>query len=159
MSERSTSELRPAPYPSWKKIVSMRILYRIWYPTVSECIKGNLFNDTLNLFYLLSYGVRQREETCCSHMGYSFRLAAMVLLYESCHRQDNTYVLCYTSCEALAGRRNSSMVSTMKDWSDDPSCHERMLLPGSYISLLNVLISKGYITYETLYWTLHNRTF
>ena len=33
-----------------------------------------------------------REETCrCRHMGYSFRLAARVLLYASSHRQDNTY--------------------------------------------------------------------
>ena len=31
-------------------------------------------------------------------MGYSFRLAARVLLYASSHRQDNTYHgLCYTS--------------------------------------------------------------
>ena len=37
-------------------------------------------------------------------MGYSFRLAARVLLYASSHRQDNTYHgLCYTSRGALAG--------------------------------------------------------
>ena len=39
-----------------------------------------------------------REETRCRHIGYSFRLAARVLLYASSHRQDNTYHgLCYTS--------------------------------------------------------------
>ena len=39
--------------------------------------------------------------------GYSFRLAAGVLLYASSHRQDNTYDgLCYTSRGALAGTRN-----------------------------------------------------
>ena len=44
------------------------------------------------------------------HMGYSFRLAARVLLYASSHRQDSTYHgLCYTSLGALAGTRNSSM--------------------------------------------------
>ena len=44
------------------------------------------------------------------HIGYSFRLAARVLLYASSHRQDNTYhSLCYTSRGALAGTRNSSM--------------------------------------------------
>ena len=32
-----------------------------------------------------------RKETCCCHMGYSFRLAARVLLYALSHRQDNTY--------------------------------------------------------------------
>ena len=39
-------------------------------------------------------------------MGYSFRLAARVLLYAPSHRQDNTYhSICYTSPEALAGTR------------------------------------------------------
>ena len=52
-----------------------------------------------------------REELCCCHyMGYSFRLAARVLLYAPFHKQDNTYhSLCYTSRGALAGTRNSSM--------------------------------------------------
>ena len=50
----------------------------------------------------------EREETRCRHMGYSFRLAARVLLYASSHRQDNTYHgLCYNSHGALAGTRNS----------------------------------------------------
>ena len=62
--------------------------------------EGNiLFNDTLITFYLRLYGVRiwlratriAREETHCHHMGYSFRLAAMVILYASSHRQDSTY--------------------------------------------------------------------
>ena len=62
--------------------------------------EGNvLFNDALNTFYLRLYGVThmvkhhsdsEREETCCRHMGYSFWLAARVLLYASSHRQDNT---------------------------------------------------------------------
>ena len=44
-----------------------------------------------------------REETCCCHMGYSFQLAARVLLYPSLKRQDNTYhSLCYASRGALA---------------------------------------------------------
>ena len=51
-----------------------------------------------------------RKETRCHHMGYSFRLAARVLLYAPSHRQDSTYHgLCYTSHGALAGMRNSSM--------------------------------------------------
>ena len=32
-----------------------------------------------------------REETCCCHMGYSFRLSARVLLNAPSHRQDSTY--------------------------------------------------------------------
>ena len=57
-----------------------------------------LFNDVLNIFYML-YGIgymiknhldserkrereREREETrCCHYMGYTFRLAANYLLY------------------------------------------------------------------------------
>ena len=78
-----------------------------------------LFNDTLNTLYLRLDGVghmvkdhsdSEREETRYSHIGYSFRLAARVLLYASSHRQDNTYHgLCYTSRGPLAGTRNSSM--------------------------------------------------
>ena len=60
--------------------------------------------------YMASDTQIAREETCCRHMDYSFRLAARVLLYASSHRQDNTYHgLCYTSRGALAGTRNSSM--------------------------------------------------
>ena len=48
-----------------------------------------------------------REETRCRHMGYSFRLAARVILYAPSHRQDSTYhALCYTSRGALAGTGN-----------------------------------------------------
>ena len=62
-----------------------------------------------------------REETCCCHMGYSFRLAARVLLYAPSHRQDSTYhSLCYTSHGALAGTRNSSMDPP---WRIDPTTH------------------------------------
>ena len=80
--------------------------------------EGNvLFNDALNTFYLRLYGVilmvkdhSYCKETRCRHMGYSFRLAARVILYASPHIQDNTYHgLCYTSRGALAGTRNSSM--------------------------------------------------
>ena len=51
-----------------------------------------------------------RKETCCRHIGYSFRLAARVILYAPSHIQDNTYHdLCYTSRGSLAGTRNTSM--------------------------------------------------
>ena len=80
-----------------------------------------LFNDALNTFHLRLYGVghmvkdhsdSERGETCCRHIGYSFQLAARVLLYASSHGQDNTYhSLCYTSRGALAGMRNSNKMS------------------------------------------------
>ena len=48
-------------------------------------------------------------------MGYSFRLAARVLLYAPSYRQDSTYHdLCYTSRGALAGTRNSSMGPSLR---------------------------------------------
>ena len=56
--------------------------------------------------------VKDHKDSERGNMGYSFRLAARVLLYASSHRQDNTYHgLCYTSHGALAGTRNSSMGS------------------------------------------------
>ena len=76
--------------------------------------EGNiLFNNALNTFYLWLYGVRhlvKDHSESESHMGFSFRLAARVLLYAPSDRQDNTYHgLCYTSRGPLAGTTNSSM--------------------------------------------------
>ena len=56
--------------------------------------KEMFYLTTHSTFYLQLYGVRHmvaREETRCRHMGYSFRLAARVLLYAPSHRQDSTY--------------------------------------------------------------------
>ena len=105
-----------------------------------------LFNDTLNTFYLRLYGIRhmvkdhsdllRERKPAAATWVYSFRLAARVLLYASSHRQDNTYHgLCYTSRGALAGTRNSPMGPPWRIISNDPSHHERTLLPRSYISL------------------------
>ena len=68
-----------------------------------------LFNDTLNTFYLRLYGVGHMvKDHSDSYMGYSFRLAARVLLYAPSRRQDSTYhSLFNTSRSALAGTRNS----------------------------------------------------
>ena len=91
------------------------------YSNVFLVIKkeGNvLFNDILNTFYLRLYDVGHMVKNHSDsetgnpllHIGYSFRLAARVLLYAPSHRQDSTYhSLCYTSRGALAGTRNSSM--------------------------------------------------
>ena len=76
-----------------------------------------------------------REETRCRHMGYSFWIAARVLLYAPSHRQNSTcHGLYCTSRGTLAGTRNSS-IGGMKDRSVDLSHYERTLLPRSYISL------------------------
>ena len=77
-----------------------------------------------------------RKETRCRHIGYSFRLAARVLLYAPSHRQDNTYHTFFTPVvEHWLEREIALWVHPMKDRSDDPSHDERTLLPRSYISL------------------------
>ena len=77
-----------------------------------------------------------RKETRCRHIGYSFRLAARVLLYPPSHRQDNTYHgLCYTSRGALAGTRNSSMGPPHEGSIRRPIAPWANALPLSYVPL------------------------
>ena len=98
--------------------VSFLTACRQSYRRAKKKERSVLFNDAFKTFYFSvilyrTYGVTiqiVREETRCRHMGYSFQLAARVLLYAPSHRQDSTYhSLCYTSRGALAGTRNSSM--------------------------------------------------
>ena len=73
---------------------------------LTHFIYGYMASDWLRTILIV------RKETCCLHIGYSFRLTARVLLYAPSHRQDSTYNgLCYTSHGALAGMRNRSMGS------------------------------------------------
>ena len=54
--------------------------------------------------------VKYHSDSERGNMGYSFRLAARVILYAPSHRQDSTYHgLCYISRWALAGTRNCSI--------------------------------------------------
>ena len=77
-----------------------------------------------------------RKETCCCHIGYSYRLTARVLLYAPSHRQDNTYHgLCYTSRGALAGTRNSSMSPPHEGSIRRPIAPWANTLPLSYVPL------------------------
>ena len=50
---------------------------------------------------------REREETCCCHMGYTFQLAARVIYMHHPTVRIAHHSLCYTGCGALAGMRNS----------------------------------------------------
>ena len=75
-----------------------------------------------------------RKETRCRHIGYSFRLAARVLLYAPSHRQDNTAFVTPV-VEHWLEREIAQWVHPMKDRSDDPPHHERTLLPRSYVPL------------------------
>ena len=76
-----------------------------------------------------------RKETRCHHIGYSYRLTARVLLYAPSHRQDNTYHFVTPVMEHWLEREIAQWVHLMKDRSDDPSHHERTLLPMSYVPL------------------------
>ena len=77
-----------------------------------------------------------KEETRCRHIGYSFQLAARVLLYAPSHRQDSTYYgLCYTSRGALAGTRNSSMGPPHEGSIRRPIAPWANALPLSYVPL------------------------
>ena len=77
-----------------------------------------------------------RKETRCRHIGYSYRLTARVLLYAPSNRQDNTYHgLCYTSREALAGTRNSSMGPPHEGSIRRPTAPWANALPLSYVPL------------------------
>ena len=69
-----------------------------------------------------------RKETRCRHIGYSYRLAARVLLYASSHRQDITTTAFVTPVvEHWLEREIAQWVHPMKDRSDDPPHHERTL--------------------------------
>ena len=94
-------------------------LYIHWHFTFSEREREMFYLTTHSTHFIYGYMASDiwlrtilivRKETRCRHIGYSYRLAARVLLYAPSHRQDNTYHgLCYTSRGALAGTRNSSM--------------------------------------------------
>ena len=84
-------------------------------------------------------------------MGYSFLLAARVSFYASSHRQD-TMPFVTPVVEHWLEWEIAQWVHPMKDWSDDPSHHERMLLPQSYISLPPVLQSYPLLLWE---WVSH----
>ena len=80
-----------------------------------------------------------RKETCCRHIGYSYRLTARVLnMHHPTDRIAHTTAFNTPVVEHWLEREIAQWVHHMKDRSDDPSHHERTLLPQSYISLLSV---------------------
>ena len=125
---------------------STHFIYGYMVPNQRKEWKKMFYLTTHSTHFIYSYMaseislrtiLRVRKETCCCHIGYAYRLTARVLLYAPSHRQDNTYHgLCYTSHNWLEWEI-AQWVHPMKDRSDDPSHHERTLLPRSYISLPN----------------------
>ena len=70
-------------------------------------------------------------------MGYSFRLAARFFFYmhHPTDRIAHTTAFVTPAVEHWLEREIAQWVHPMKDRSDDPSHHERTLLPPSYVSL------------------------
>ena len=75
-----------------------------------------------------------RKETRCRHIGYSFRLTARVLLYAT-DRIAHTTAFVTPVVEHWLERETAQWVHPTKNRPDDPSHHERTLLPRSYILL------------------------
>ena len=79
-----------------------------------------------------------RKDPRCRHIGYSFRLTARVLyMHHPTDRIAHTTAFIIPVVEHWLEREIAQWVHPMKDRSDDPSHHERTLLPRSYISLLS----------------------
>ena len=135
-----------------------------WSFTIRK--EGNvLFNDALNTFNFYGYMASDiwlrtillvRKETHCRHIGYSLRLTARVLLYApSADRLAHIMAFVTPVMEHWLEREISQWVHHMKDRSDDPSHHERMPLPRSYISLPPLLYIQWHITINKMCWVHH----
>ena len=77
-----------------------------------------------------------RKETRCHHIGYSFRLTPFYMHHPT-DRITHTTAFVTPVVEHWLEQEIAQWVHPMKDRSNDPSHHERMLLPRSYISLPN----------------------
>ena len=129
------------------------LVYNGWY-VLSVCeivypyIGNVLFNGALNTFYLQLYGAGHmvkdysaRKEACSHHyIGYSFWLAARVLLYAPSHRQDSTYTTAFVTPVmehwlekeiAQLVHHKGSIQQPIAPWVDT--------VPRSYISLIFIL--------------------
>ena len=104
-----------------------------------------LFNDTLNTFYLRLYGVRHMvKDHSDSEKGNPLPPHRLLFPINSkcsfictipTDRIAHTMAFVTPVVEHWLEREIAQWVHPMKDPSDDPSHHERTLLPRSYISL------------------------
>ena len=78
----------PLNYFSFQPVLQREREREMFYLTThsTHFIYGYMVSDILLRTILIV-----RKETRCRHIGYSYRLAARVLLYAPSHRQDNTY--------------------------------------------------------------------
>ena len=109
--------------------------------------EGNvLFNDALNTFYLRLCGVRHMVTDYCDSEkgnplpphGLLFPISSKGFFYmhHPTDRIARTTAFVTPVVKHWLEREIAQWVHSMKDQSDDPSHHERTLLPRSYISLL-----------------------
>ena len=104
--------------------------------------EGNvLFNDALNTFYLQLYGVGHMvKDHSDSERGNPMLPHGLLFLISSkiFYMHHPTDRIAHTTAFVLQWLEweTAQWVHPMKDRSDDPSHHERTLLPRSYISLL-----------------------
>ena len=106
--------------------------------------EGNvLFNDALNTFYLRLYGIRHMvKDHSDSEEGNPLLPHRLLFLINSkgsfiCTIPDriaHTMAFVTPVVEHWLEREIAQWVHPMKDRSDDPSHHERTLLPQSYIT-------------------------
>ena len=108
--------------------------------------EGNfLFNDALNTFYLRLYGVRNMvKDHSDSEKGnplpplrllFPISSKGFFYMHHPTDRIAHTTAFVTPVVEHWLEREIAQWVHPMKDQSDDPSHHERTLLPRSYISL------------------------
>ena len=116
------------------------------YHSDSERKEGNiLFNDTLNTFYLRLYGVghmvkyhsdSERGIPLLKHgLLFPINSKGSFICSPPTYRIAHTKAFVTPVVEHWLEREIAQWVHPMKDRSDDPSHHERTLLPQSYISL------------------------
>ena len=109
--------------------------------------EGNiLFIDALNTFYLRLYGVRHMvKDHADSERGNPLppHRVQEELFYMHHHTDRIIHTTAFVTpvVEHWLEREIAQWVHPMKDRSDDPSHHERTLLPRSYISLHGMLVA------------------
>ena len=107
--------------------------------------EGNVYLTTHSTHFIYGYMASDiwlrtilivRKETRCRYIGYSFLLTARYFyMHQPTDRIAHTTAFVTPVVEHWLEREIAKWVHPMKDRSDDPSHHERTLLPRSYISL------------------------
>ena len=99
--------------------------------------EGNvLFKDALNTFYLRLYGVKHNVKDHSDSEKGNPLPPGFFYMHHPTDRIAHTTAFVTPVVDHWLEREIAQWVHSPKDRSDDPSHHERTLLPRSYISLL-----------------------